>query len=85
MQPMIFNATLYDIRVRRDGGRLQLDFGGDALPVITKIMELGTLRDQNFQIAIMQVDQETESSPEHVDFDLENEIQTCPEPSDPSI
>lgn len=74
MKPMIFNAQLYDIRVRRDGGRIQLDFGGDAIPVIQEIMGLGALRDQNFQVAIMQVEPEQLTEPvEPVDFDLENE------------
>lgn len=58
MAPMIFNAQVYDIRVKRNGGRLQLDFGVDAIPVIQEIMATTALRDMNFQIAIVQVDPE---------------------------
>lgn len=64
---MIFNAQVYDIRIKRNGGRLQLDFGTDAIPVMMEIGAMSALKDQNFQIAIMQVTQE--------DVDLDSEEQ----------
>lgn len=74
MKPMIFNATLYDVRVKRNGGRLQLDFGLDALSVIQELVEVGAMKDQNFQFAVVQVDPDGITEPEDpVDFDLENE------------
>ena len=55
MKPMIFNAQLYDIRVKRNGGRIQFDFGLDSIAVMQQIMALGACRDMNFQVAIVQV------------------------------
>lgn len=56
MKPLIFNAVLYDVRIKRNGGRIQFDFGLDALDVINEISSIGAGKDCNFQLAIMQID-----------------------------
>ena len=68
MDAMIFNAQIYDIRVRGEQGRIQLDFGADALHVMRELIGLGSLRGQNFQIAIVQVVPEPDVPPEPIDF-----------------
>lgn len=43
-KPMIFNAFIYDIRTKADGGgRIQLDFGADSLLVLQELQRLTSL------------------------------------------
>lgn len=49
-----FRATLYDIRVKRDGGgRVQFDFGADALPSIQEIMAMNGTGDICFFLCLV--------------------------------
>ncbi len=55
MKPVIFNAQLYDTRIKRNGGRIQFDFGIDAVEAVNEIARIATLKDMNFQVAIVYV------------------------------
>lgn len=49
-----FVAQIYDVRTKRDGGgRLQLDFGVDALPAILELQRLNAAGDINLALAIV--------------------------------
>jgi len=49
-----FTAQLYDIKTRRDGGgRVQLEFGADAMHAIVKLMALNASGDTNLAIALV--------------------------------
>ncbi len=68
-----FTAQLYDIKTRRDGGgRVQLEFGADAMHAIVKLMALNASGDTNLGIAIVPIsggsnDDEPERYSERVD------------------
>lgn len=55
MKPLAFNAQVYDVRLKRNGGRIQLDFGVDAVEVINEISRLSAIKDMNFQVAFIYV------------------------------
>lgn len=49
-----FEAVLYDVRVKRDGGgRVQLDFGTDALQAIQHLQQLSASGDVVLQIGVV--------------------------------
>lgn len=51
-----FQAVLYDVRVKRDGGgRLQLDFGADSLVAIQHLQQLSASGDVVLQIGVVPV------------------------------
>lgn len=51
-KPLVFVGQVYDVRLKRNGGRLQVDFGVDAMEVMAEISKLAVIRDMNFKIAI---------------------------------
>lgn len=55
-EAITFTAQLYDIKTRRDGGgRVQLEFGADAMHAIVKLMALNASGDTNLGIAIVPI------------------------------
>lgn len=49
-----FTCVLYDVRVKRDGGgRLQLDFGADALAAIQYLQQLSASGDIVLQVGVV--------------------------------
>lgn len=65
-----FVAQLYDLKTRRDGGgRIQLDFGADAMPAIVQLLGLNASGDTNLGIAIVPYrnEQAAKDSGERVD------------------
>lgn len=51
-----FTAQLFDIKTRRDGGgRVQLEFGADAMHAIVKLMALNASGDTNLGIAVVPI------------------------------
>lgn len=49
-----FQAVLYDVRVKRDGGgRLQLDFGADSLLAIQHLQQCSAAGDVVLQIGVV--------------------------------
>ena len=70
-KPLIFNAQVYDVRVKRNGGRLQLDFGNDSIAVVQEIAAIAMTKDCNFTFAVVQLPTDLETGiPDHepVDF-----------------
>lgn len=53
---MAFVAQVYDVRLKRNGGRIQLDFGVDAIEQINEIARLAARRDMNFAVVIAVLD-----------------------------
>lgn len=51
-KPMAFVAQVYDVRLKRNGGRLQLDFGVDAMEVMAEVAKLASVRDMNFKVVL---------------------------------
>lgn len=72
-EPIQFFAQLFDIKTRRDGGgRLQLEFGADAMHAIVKLMSLNASGHTNLALAIVPVtgsgdNKQTERYSESVD------------------
>jgi hypothetical protein len=67
-KPMVFTAAIYDIRTKRDGGgRLQIDFGADALHVIQELQKIASVSDTNFTFAVLREDslKITSGQPDH--------------------
>lgn len=55
-EPIQFYAQLFDIKTRRDGGgRVQLEFGADAMHAIVKLMALNASGDTNLALAIVPI------------------------------
>lgn len=55
-KPLAFVAQVYDVRLKRNGGRLQLDFGVDAMEVMAEISKLAACRDMNFNVVLAILD-----------------------------
>ncbi len=52
VKQVVFNGQIYDVRMKRNGGRIQIDFGVDAVEVVSEISRLAAAKDMNFQIVI---------------------------------
>lgn len=52
VKQIVFNGQIYDVRMKRNGGRIQIDFGVDAVEVVSEISRLAASKDMNFQIVI---------------------------------
>lgn len=51
-----FTGQLYDVRTKKDGGgRIQIDFGADALEEIQKIQKANGKGGINFQVALVPI------------------------------
>jgi hypothetical protein len=51
-----FTAQLYDVRTKKDGGgRIQIDFGADALEEIQKIQKANGTGGINFEVAMVPI------------------------------
>lgn len=49
-----FTGQIYDIRTKKDGGgRIQIDFGGDALEAIQFIQMMSVKKNASFEVAIV--------------------------------
>ncbi len=57
-KPLAFVGQVYDVRLKRNGGRLQLDFGVDAMEVMAEISKLAAIKDMNFKIVVAVLDEE---------------------------
>jgi hypothetical protein len=56
VKKMAFTAQVYDVRLKRNGGRVQLDFGVDAMEVMAEISKLAAMKDMNFEIVVAVLD-----------------------------
>ncbi len=55
-EPITFTGQLFDIKTRRDGGgRVQIEFGADAMAAIAELMHLNAVGQTNLGIAIVPV------------------------------
>lgn len=55
---MAFVGQVYDVRLKRNGGRIQIDFGVDGLEVVSEISKLAAVKDMNFKVALVVLDPE---------------------------
>jgi len=70
-----FSAVLYDVRTKRDGGgRIQLDFGVDALPAILELQKLNAKGDISLALAVAPYRENQDSVQNHERIDEHGEI-----------
>jgi hypothetical protein len=75
MSPIQFAAVLYDVRTKRDGGgRIQLDFGVDALPAILELQKLNAAGDISLALAVVPYRNQQDSVQNHERVDEHGEI-----------
>ena len=75
MNPIQFAAVLYDVRTKRDGGgRIQLDFGVDALPAILELQKLNAAGDISLALAVVPSRNPQDSVQDHERVDEHGEI-----------
>lgn len=52
-KPMVLVGQYYKHENTRNGGRITFDYGVDAIEVVNEIARFGSIKDMNFEIAVV--------------------------------